>query len=137
MATVTKLDEDFHVGPQITPGDVAELAEQGFGFIINNRPDVEEDGQPTGADIHEAAKEAGLGYAHVPVERGISPAEVEAEADALVEAGDAKVFAFCRSGTRSALLWALAQRADGRDTDELRAKAEAAGYSLDPIQHLL
>lgn len=137
MATVTKLEEGFHVGPQITPDEVAQLADAGFGFIINNRPDLEEDGQPTGADIHAAAAAAGMGYAHVPVERGISPAEVDAETEALEEAGTRRVFAFCRSGTRSTLLWALARHGQGRDNDDLRAAAEAAGYSLDPIEHLL
>ena len=138
MTAETKtIEENFHVGPQITPEDVAALKADGFDMIINNRPDLEEDEQPTGADIHEAAKAAGMRYVHIPIERGISPAEVDEEAAALAEAVDAKVFAYCRTGTRSTLLWALAQRKAGRDVEELRQKAEAAGYSLDPIQHLL
>lgn len=135
--STTELEPDFRVGGQIRPDDVAGLKADGVGMIVNNRPDDEEDGQPTSAAIADAAEAAGIAYAHVPIGRGISPADIDAETAALAGAGDAKIFAFCRSGMRSTMLWALARHAEGRDADQLRAKAEAAGYSLDPIDHLL
>ncbi|MCJ8191096.1 TIGR01244 family sulfur transferase [Sphingomicrobium aestuariivivum] len=131
------LDGEFHVGSQIALDDVEALKGEGFAMIINNRPDHEVDDQPTAVELEEACKAAGLKYAHIPIGRGISPADVAAECAALDEAGGAKTFAFCRSGTRSTLMWALAHHDKGRPVAELRDKAQDAGYSLDPISHLL
>ena len=47
------------------------------------------------------------------------------------------VLAFCRSGTRSCNLWALAQARNGADADELIAKGAGAGYNLDGLRPLL
>ncbi|MCM8558018.1 TIGR01244 family sulfur transferase [Sphingomicrobium sediminis] len=132
-----ELDTNFHVGTQAELSDIEALKAAGFEMIINNRPDGEVDGQPTSGEIAAAAEAAGLDYAHVPITHGISPSDVKAEIEALEKAGARKTYAFCRSGTRSTMLWALAHHEQGRDIDELRAKAEAAGYSLTPINHLL
>ena len=74
-------------------------------MLVNNRPDGEEPGQPLAREIEAAAAEAGIAYRFVPIIRGIGPADVEAMQKALREAGDGKLLAFCRSGTRSALAW--------------------------------
>ena len=132
-----KLTETMCVAPQMQPDEIAALKDEGVTMIINNRPDHEEPGQPTSKQIHAAAKEAGIGYAHIPVGHGISPAEVDAMREALASCGDGKVLGFCRSGTRSTLLWALAQNEEGVAREKLDAAAEGAGYSLTPISHLL
>ncbi len=72
-------------------------------MVVNNRPDGEEPGQPLAADIEAAAEAAGISYRHVPIIRGIGPADVAAMRDALRAAGDGQTLAFCRSGNRSAL----------------------------------
>ena len=82
-------------------------------MLVNNRPDGEEAGQPLASEIEEAAAEAGIAYRFVPIIRGIGPADVEAMQEALREADDGKLLAFCRSGTRSALVCALAHREEG------------------------
>src|SRR4051812_103648 len=97
-----QLNPGILVSGQIAPEDVAALAASGVRTIINNRPDGEEPGQPTSAEIEAAATAAGLSYRHIPVVGGFSEAQVEAMADAL-DAGP--VLAFCRSGTRSTYLW--------------------------------
>ncbi|WP_309605754.1 beta-lactamase hydrolase domain-containing protein, partial [Phenylobacterium sp.] len=51
MSDFRRVTEDLSVAPQIGVADVAEAARQGFSLIINNRPDGEEPGQPTGAEI--------------------------------------------------------------------------------------
>ena len=48
-----------------------------------------------------------------------------------LEAGP--VLAFCKSGTRSTYLWALARSARGAPASELETQAAAAGYDLGPI----
>jgi uncharacterized protein (TIGR01244 family) len=128
------LDETISVAGQITPADIAEAAKQGFTYVINNRPDEEQPGQPSGTEIAAAAKAAGLGYAAIPITHaGFSMNQVEAMRAALGEA-PGKVLAFCRSGTRSTLIWALARASLGDSPDALAAKAEAAGYDLSPIR---
>ncbi len=129
-----KIDESISVSPQITPAQVAEAAKQGFTFIINNRPEHEEPGQPTADEIEAAATAAGLGYRAIPILPGrFGEAEVVAMAEALA-AAPGPVLAFCRSGTRSTLVWALARARSGDDFLELSRKAEGAGYDLTPIR---
>ena len=67
---------------------------------------------------------------------GFTPTQIDAMATALAEAGG-PVLAFCRSGTRSTLLWALARGRDGGDPAALAATAAAAGYDLSPIRSLI
>ena len=131
------LDEKFSVAGQIDPADVLALAEQGITMIINNRPDDEEAGQPSTAAIAAAADAAGVSYRYIPVgSSGLSQNQVSAMAEALQAAGG-PTLAFCRSGTRSTFLWALAQASAGRDAEELAARASAAGYDLSPIRPYL
>jgi uncharacterized protein (TIGR01244 family) len=132
-----KLDETISVAGQISPDDIAEAARQGFAFVVNNRPDDEQPGQPTGAEIKAAAEAAGLGYRAIPITHaGFSANQVTAMMEAL-EAAPGPVLAFCRSGTRSTLVWALARARMGEDAASLEAKAGAAGYDLTPIRAFL
>jgi uncharacterized protein (TIGR01244 family) len=123
------IDDRITVAPQIAPEDVPALAAAGFTLIVNNRPDGEEPGQPSGAAIAAAAAAAGLDYRAIPVDhRGISGEQVGAMAEALDRPGP--VLAFCRSGTRSCHLWALAAASRGEAPETLVARAHAAGYDL-------
>jgi uncharacterized protein (TIGR01244 family) len=131
-----RLDDAVSVAGQIEPDDVATLAALGFGAIINNRPDEEEPDQPRSAEIEAAARAAGLDYRFIPVGGGFSEPQVEATAEALQEA-HGPVLAFCRSGTRSTYLWALARSRLGDEADSLVGTAAAAGYDISPIASLL
>jgi uncharacterized protein (TIGR01244 family) len=119
---------------QLRPADVAAAAAQGVAVIVNNRPDGEEPGQPASADIERAAQAAGLRYHHIPVAGEIGPDQVAAMARAMDEG---KALAFCRSGTRSTYLWAMAARSRGMDGATIVASAEAAGYDLGPLRPYL
>lgn len=130
-----RLTETLAVAAQIDPADCALAAAQGFTGIVNNRPDGEAPGQPTAAAMRAAATAAGLRYADIPVDHsGFAMAQVEAMA---TELGAGRVLAFCRSGTRSAHLWALAEAHRGADPDTLVAAAAAAGYDLAPLLPML
>ena len=131
------LDDKVSVAGQINPADVPALAEQGIRMIINNRPDDEEAGQPSNAAIAAAAASAGVDYRYIPVgSSGLSQNQVAAMSEAL-EAANGPTLAFCRSGTRSTFLWALAEASGGGDPEELAARASAAGYDLSPIRPYL
>ena len=128
-----QLDDAVSVSGQIRPEDVAGL---GVGLIVNNRPDGEEPGQPSSDEISAAADAAGIAYRHIPVAGGVSLPQVSEMADALA-AAEGPVLAFCKSGTRSTFLWALARSRMGDDAETLVAKAAAAGYDLAPIRAFL
>ncbi|QUT06543.1 TIGR01244 family phosphatase [Sphingobium phenoxybenzoativorans] len=133
-----QVTDTFFVSPQITVEDVAEAKALGAVMVINNRPEGEEAGQTPAADIEAAARAAGLDYAEVPVTHaGFFPWQLDGMAEALAKAGDGKVLAYCRSGTRSTLLWALTQARAGGDPDALAAKAAGAGYDLSPIRQIM
>jgi uncharacterized protein (TIGR01244 family) len=105
-------------------------------MIICNRPDDEEPGQPLAADIQDAAQAEGLEFRHVPIIRGIGPADVEAMKEAL-EAAPGKLLAYCRTGNRSALTWAVARRGQGASVEEIQRAVAGAGFDLSPVEHLL
>jgi uncharacterized protein (TIGR01244 family) len=132
-----QLDETTLVSGQIGPADVPALAEQGVTMIINNRPDGEDQGQPLSAELEAAAEAAGVDYRHIPIARGIGPSDVEAMGEALRSSSGGKVLAFCRSGTRSTLAWAVARREDGVSVEELQRSADNVGVDIGPIAHLL
>ena len=131
-----RLDDRVFVAGQIVPGDMAEIAALGVTTIVNNRPDGEEPGQPSGDEIADAAEAAGLVYREVPVAGGIDADHVEAMAEVLADT-EGTLLLYCRSGTRSAFLWALAQRGSGLSGDAVIGRAAAAGYDLRPIRRLL
>jgi uncharacterized protein (TIGR01244 family) len=133
MTQFRHVTDDLSVSPQITAADVAKAAAQGFTTIINNRPDGEEPGQPTNAEIEAAAHAAGLEYAFIPVRGAPGPAEVEAVRQA-VDAASGPVLAFCRSGTRSITTWSIGQAMSGAmPRGELVALGRAAGYDLSGV----
>jgi uncharacterized protein (TIGR01244 family) len=131
------IDDQFLAAPQIAVSDVAEAAAMGITIIINNRPDGEEPDAPQGPEIEAAATAAGLHYVAIPVTHaGFSGPQVAAMAVAL-ENATGPVLAYCRSGTRSTLLWALARTQLGDEKSDLQAKAARGGYDLSPIDHLI
>ena len=129
-----KIDDKTYASPQIELADVAEASALGIGMIINNRPEDESADQTPGAEIEAAARAAGIAYIAIPVTHaGFSMPQVEAMEAALAAAGDKPVLAYCRSGTRSTLLWSLAQARMGMPTDAIAASAAGAGYDVGPI----
>ena len=134
---IRQLDERVMVSGQLAAHEVAGLAEQGVTLIVNNRPDGEEAEQPLAGDIEAAAEAAGIAYRFVPIIRGIGPADIEAMQDALRNTGDGKLLAFCRSGRRSALAVALAQREEGASSEDVQQRLTQAGFDPGPIAHLL
>ena len=137
MVDIRILNDSIAVAPQITPDDIAAIGAAGYVAIVNNRPDDEEPDQPSGDAIRAAAAAAGLGYSAIPVTHaGFGHPQLDAMAAALV-AADGPVLAYCRSGTRSCNLWALAAAKAGRNPELLVAQAAAAGYDLGGIRPML
>ena len=134
---IRQLDDKTMVSGQLLPDQIADLKAQGVTMLVNNRPDNEDADQPMSADLEAAAEAAGMEYRHIPIRYGMGPSDVEAMRNALHATGDGKLLAFCRSGNRSTLAWAVARSEDGAEPEELHKCAEAAGFSLAPVAHLL
>lgn len=132
-----KLTDGVLASPQIDLADLAEAKALGVALVINNRPEGESDDQTPGDTIAAAAREAGMDYVAIPVTHaGFSEWQVKAMAEALAGA-KGPVLAYCRSGTRSTLLWALAEASGGADPEALAAQAAAAGYDISPVRALV
>lgn len=105
------LTPDVCVAPQLTPDAMAEAVAAGFRSVVNNRPDFEHGpDQPASADIEAAARAAGLEYRHLPVAGGYQTPEQVAAMAALLAELPRPLLMFCRSGARSANLFAQAAR---------------------------
>ncbi|NNC78022.1 MAG: TIGR01244 family phosphatase, partial [Woeseiaceae bacterium] len=95
---------------QVSVGDIASLSESGFTTVICNRPDHEDPGQPTAANIAEACEKFSLAFHHMPFKgNGLTPELVGAFRD-VIDGADGRVFAYCRSGQRCAFIWEHAKR---------------------------
>ena len=136
---VRQLTDTVLVSPQISVEDVARAKEMGVSFILNNRPEGESADQTPGDDIASAAQAAGMGYAAIPVTHsGFAPWQIDGMDEALRNvAQGGKLLAYCRSGTRSTLLWALARARAGDKPDELSDIATVAGYDLSPVRQIM
>jgi uncharacterized protein (TIGR01244 family) len=138
MATLHSVTPTLSVAPQLSKSDVAQLAAQGYGTIINNRPDGEEPGQPSAAEMRAEAERQGLAYVHIPVTTPTITADAVAEnARAIAQSGK-PVVAHCRSGTRSYILWAVSQALAGKATPAaLVAEGAAKGFDLSAVPALV
>ena len=126
---INRLTPDIAVGPQISETDVDTISALGFRSMIGNRPDGEEAGQPTFASLSAAAERRGLQNQHIPVVASqISSQDIERFRLALRELPK-PIYAFCRTGTRSTILWALAN-SETLTAEERIRMAAAHGYDI-------
>ncbi|EIM74043.1 hypothetical protein A33O_13098 [Nitratireductor aquibiodomus RA22] len=106
---IKKISDDYAVSPQIAPEDIAAIKQAGYKSIVCNRPDGEDSGQPAAELIAKAAEDAGLSFRHVPVVSGAMTLEDVTDMAAALKELPGPVFAYCRSGTRSANLYGIIQ----------------------------
>lgn len=126
---IRQINDSYAVAPQIAPEDMAALAEAGFTTVLDNRPDNEVEPDLQSDAMRAAAEASGLRFIYNPVVNGgLTMDMVKAQGDAL-DTAEGKVFAYCRSGTRSAIVWALS-RAGAEPADTLVDQAAKAGYDL-------
>lgn len=123
------ISDTVTVSPQISARDVPAVAAAGFRSILCNRPDGESAGQPEFGEIEAAARAAGLQIRFQPVVSGKVTDQDSADFKAAIAALPKPVFAYCRTGTRCAVLWSLSQ-AGQLSVDEILQATQAAGYDL-------
>ncbi|MBD0865305.1 MAG: TIGR01244 family phosphatase [Rhodobacteraceae bacterium] len=126
----------YAVSPQISAEDVATVKENGFTTIICNRPDAE---VPPGQQAHaigRAVAEAGLAFEVLELTHQTMTPERVARQRVLLDAADGPVLAYCASGTRCAVVWALGYVAE-LGVDAVLEQARAAGYDLEGLRPTL
>lgn len=133
---IRQLTPRYFVSPQIAADDMAALAEAGITRILCNRPDAEVPPSHSAAAIRAAAEAAGLSFSEQPLTHQTMVPDVIANNRALgIETGDV-VLAYCASGTRSTIAWALGQAGD-MDADAIVQAAQAGGYDLTGMRQAL
>ena len=127
------LDPSTTVSGQLAPADFAALAARGVRMVVSNRPDGEDPGQMSAAEAARLAAEHGMAFRHVPISLpALSPGDIARFAEATAEA-NGPVHAYCRSGMRSGLVWAIDAARSGRMTpDALLARGREIGTDFGP-----
>jgi sulfide:quinone oxidoreductase len=101
---IKRISDKYTIATQIEIDKIGKLADRGFRSILCNRPDGEGADQPRFAEVEAAAARAGIRAAYVPIElSGATDRDVRAFHDA-VRSLPTPLLAYCRSGTRSAML---------------------------------
>ena len=130
---VKKISEGLSVSPQILPGELADLAKQGFRSVICNRPDGEGADQPSFKEIQTAAKKAGLEAVYLPIVSGKVADDDASKFGAALTNLPGPTLAYCRTGTRSTTLWALNEGAKNTPLPQILGAAKAAGYDMSGV----
>ena len=126
----------YAVSPQITVEDVPAIAEAGFVKVICNRPNVEVPAIMQSDAIGEAVRAAGLEYEVLELTHQTMTPENVALQRELAESCSGPVLAYCASGTRCSVIWALGQ-CDRMSTDDILNATTKAGYALENLRPTL
>ncbi|MGB5863741.1 MAG: TIGR01244 family sulfur transferase [Sulfitobacter sp.] len=130
---IRKLTPRYYVAPQISPDQMTALKEAGITRILCNRPDEEVPTSLCADTIAQAAQAAGLEFALQPLTHQTMTDDVIARNRDIGVACEGVTLAYCASGTRSCIAWALGQ-AGTMPADEIVTAAQAAGYDLENMR---
>jgi uncharacterized protein (TIGR01244 family) len=130
---IRAITTDYAVSPQIEPADMAAIRAAGYTTVIDNRPDGEIPPHLHTEAMRAAAQAAGLAFVANPVIPGQLTPEIVALQGAAIAASAGPVFAYCASGNRSSVVWALSQ-AGTRPSDELIGLPARFGYQLEHLR---
>lgn len=135
MMDIRPLTDSYAVSPQIAPEDIAAIAAAGFQTVICNRPDGENPADLHLAALRPALEAAGLSVVENPMAGGgLTMEHIDTQRAAIDNGG--KVLAYCASGNRSSILYALAM-AGRAPTDELIQMGARYGYQVPQFRDLI
>ena len=130
------ITEDFAAGGQPTLEELRQLPALGFKSLMINRPDGETPDQPAHSDELSVAAELGLEASIVALVPGYLTPELIDEFKAEYDRLPKPIFAHCKAGPRSAMLWALGQKGC-MSADEIIKSAFDAGFDVSMLRPLL
>ncbi|MDQ7048200.1 MAG: TIGR01244 family sulfur transferase [Enterobacterales bacterium] len=127
-----EINSNFSVSEQITLEDIKSLKALGITTLICNRPDGEEPNQLMCCEIKAEAEKQGIQFFHIPVAGREIPQQAFLEFVKTIDQSTAPVHAYCRTGTRSAIFWALSE-ARNCTPEAVLKNAKAVGIDLTPV----
>ncbi len=132
---IEKIADYLYVSKQLDERFAKRVPSYGIKTVICNRPDDEEPNQPSFETVKAWLHNAGVeNVIYMPVVMdGIDDAAL-AEFQETVAKSPAPILAYCRSGTRSSMLWALNQVKRGVEVNSVIKAAELAGINLEPLR---
>ena len=130
------LSPDYAVSPQISPEDVAAIVQAGFAGVICNRPDTEVPHALRADALRHAVEAAGLRFEELPLTHQTMTSDNIAKQVELAKACNGPVLAYCASGTRCSVVWAISQ-VGHMSVDHILQKARSAGYNLEGLRPTL
>ena len=133
MSMFRRITDKFYVAPQLSEADISDAKAEGFEIVIMNRPAHETPDQPNTELLVNAFQDEDMAFYHIPIIAPPEANDIEATVSVMKESDGKKILAFCRSGTRSATLWAYAMAwKNAYDVETILEMALAAGYDLSP-----
>ena len=128
------IDKNYHVSPQIEPYQIAEIAEKGFVKIICNRPDIEVPDSYSSSLMAKLAREAGIDFEVLELTHQTMTLENVKKQRAFFIDVNGPVLAYCASGTRCSVIWAMGEAVSGTEISVILEKTQSAGYDLTGLQ---
>lgn len=130
---IRAITPDYAVSPQIEPGDLPAIKAAGYVTVIDNRPDGEIPSNLHTDEMRMAAEALGLTFVANPVIGGAMTMDNVTSQGAAIAASPGPVFAYCASGNRSSVVWALSQ-AGKHPLEDLVGLPARFGYQLDHLR---
>ena len=130
-----RIYENFYAANQIQAKDIAQLKQEKFECVLCNRPDNEEQDQPSVEMIKSQCLANGIEFLHLPISPGDFNLEAIMETEKVLKTAK-KTLAYCRTGTRSTMLWAFAKTKD-LEVDEVLKITDYSGYNFQHLKELL
>lgn len=134
---IKQITPRYSVTPQITPEDLPAIKAAGFTTVICNRPNSENPPELHAEAIAEAAQAAGLSFHVLELTHQTMTPENVAAQRGLIDAAPGMVLAYCASGTRCSVIWALGEATQGTAPDVILQATANAGYALDQLRPAL
>lgn len=133
---IRALTPAYAVSPQIEPSDLPAIKAAGFTTVIDNRPDGEIPPHLHTEEMRRAAESLGLAFVANPVIGGALTMDNVTAQRAAIDGAAGPVFAYCASGNRSSVVWALAH-AGRMPADDLIGIPARFGYQLEHLRPTL
>lgn len=130
---IRPLTPSYAVSPQIEISDFTALKAAGYVAVIDNRPDAEIPPNLHTNTMRSAAEAAGLAFFANPIVGGMMTMENVKEQATAIKVAGGPVLAYCASGNRSSIVWALAN-AGQIPTDDLIGIPARYGYQLEGLR---
>jgi uncharacterized protein (TIGR01244 family) len=130
-----RLSPTVHVRDQVALADLAKLRAAGYRTVIGLRPDGEVREQPSSDAVRQAAERQGLTFVYIPTPRSAIPDETVDKLSKALATAEGPVLLYCRSGSRAARVWALAEaaRPGGPDKAVIAQAVSDAGQKIDDL----